>query len=153
MREVRGTNPLVNTIFFIFLSFFLHHFLRHIAIFTSFCRSFNYNCVILLIETKKIERFAKNAHIEIPFEKNRTDTLVGPNETEKIITAVLSVITLTFFITRRGGLTDKAVDCDAEGPWYESTCEHNIFSSFYLFYTSIFICFSRFQPNWGNFSL
>ena len=80
----------------------------------------------------------KNAHIEIPFEKKGIDTLVGPNETEKIDTAVLSAIILSFYITQRGGLTDKAVVCDAGGPWYESTCEHNIFSSFYLFYTSFF---------------
>ena len=93
----------------------------------QFCRSFNYNCVILLIETKKIERFAKNAHIEIPFEKKRTDTLVGPNETEKIDTAVLIAIISSFYITQRGGLTDKAVVCDARGPWYDSTYEHIVF--------------------------
>ena len=77
-------------------------------------------------------KFAKNAHIEIPFEKNRIDTLVGPMETEKIDTAVLSAIILSLYITQRGGLTDKAVVCDAGGPWYESTCEHNIFLSFFL---------------------
>ena len=80
---------------------------------------------------KKIEKFVKNAHIEIPFEKNRTDTLVGPNETEKIDTAVLTAIILSFYITQRGGLTDKAVVCDAGGPWYESTCDHNFFSPFF----------------------
>ena len=67
----------------------------------------NYNCVILLIETKKIERFAKNAHIEIPFEKNRIDTLVGPNETEKIGAAVLRAIISSLYMTQRGGLTDN----------------------------------------------
>ena len=74
----------------------------------------------------------KNAHIEIPFEKKPTDTLVWPNETEKIDTAVVSVIILSLYIIQRGGLTDKAVVCDAGGPWYESTCEHNIFLSFFL---------------------
>ena len=70
---------------------------------------------------QKIERFAKNAHIEIPFEKNRTDTLVRPIETEKIDTPVLSAIILTLYITQRGGLTNKVVICDAVGPWYESS--------------------------------
>ena len=75
----------------------------------------------IINRNKKIERFAKNAHIEIPFEKKRIDTLVGPNETEKIDTAVLSAIILSFYITQRGGLTDKAVVCDAGGPWFKSS--------------------------------
>ena len=76
-------------------------------------------------------------------KKKRIDTLVGPNETEKIDTAVLSAIILSFYITQRGGLTDKAVVCDAGGPWYESTCEHIIFSSFYFFSTSFFMSYLR----------
>ena len=83
---------------------------------------------------KKIERFAKNAHIEITLEKNRRDKLVWPNETEKIDTVVLSAIISSPYITQRGGLTDKAVVCDAEGPWYESTCKRNVFPSFCLFF-------------------
>ena len=59
----------------------------------------------------------KNAHIEIPFEKKRRDKLVWPNETEKIDTAVLSAIILSFYITQRGGLTDKAVVCGVGGLW------------------------------------
>ena len=45
------------------------------------------------------QRFTKNDHIEIPFEKNQTDTLVWPIETEKIDTAVLTAIILSFYIT------------------------------------------------------
>ena len=81
---------------------------------------------------------AKNAHIEIPFAKNRRDKLVWPIETEKIDTAVFSL-----YATQRGGLTDKAVVCDVGGPWFESTCEHNIFSSFYFFSTSFFMSYLR----------
>ena len=75
------------------------------------------------------------------FEKKGRDTLVGPNETEKIGAVVVSAIILSFNIIQRGGLTDKAVVCDAGGPWYESTCEHNIFSSFLSFFLHHFFCF------------
>ena len=53
---------------------------------------------VIINRNKKIERFAKNAHIEIPFEKKRTDTLVGPNETEKIGTVVLIIIIFSLYI-------------------------------------------------------
>ena len=92
----------------------------------------------IINRNKKIERFAKNAHIEIPFEKKRTDTLVWPIETEKINTAVLSAIILSLYITQRGGLTDKAVVCDAGGPWYESTWDHNFFHLFFTFLAKSF---------------
>ena len=54
-------------------------------------------------------------------EKKGIDTLVGPNETEKIDTAVLGAIIFSFYVTQRGGLTDKAVVCDAGGPWFKSS--------------------------------
>ena len=87
----------------------------------QFCRSFNYNCVILLIETKKLKDSRKMPILRFPLKKKQIDTLVGPNETEKIDTAVLSAIILSFYITQRGGLTDKAVVCDAGGPWFKSS--------------------------------
>ena len=66
--------------------------------------------------------------------KKRTDTLVGPIETEKIDTAVLSAIILPFHVMQRGGLTDKAVVCDARGPWFKSSkCREVFFTSFSSF--------------------
>ena len=70
----------------------------------------------IINRNKKNERFAKNAHIEIPFEKKRTDTLVGPNETEKIDTVVLSAIILSLYITQRAASGwPNRYGCDAGG--------------------------------------